>query len=167
MTSNDQAVAGDVVVDYLANHKQFLNEVVELTYGEWHALLKAADISKEQLAELIAQRAVTDQLPITLVAISGGVLVGTGSIKMAEPGTKEGLSPWLAGMFVKPAHRGMGIGASIVKALEAKALRLGVDALYLSVGMAEEFYKHLDWTVLERVDSYGVKEVALMTKRLS
>lgn len=166
MTSNDPVAPGDVVIDYLANHKQFLSEVVELTYGEWHALLKAAGVSKEQLADLIAQRAVTDQLPITLVAISGGVLVGTGSIKLAEPGTKEGLSPWLAGMYVKPSHRGMGIGASIVRTLEAKAQQLGVGALYLSVGAAEEFYKRLDWTVMERVDSYGVKEVALMTKKL-
>ena len=47
-----------------------------------------------------------------------------------------------------------------------QALQLGVEALYLSVGAAEEFYKRLDWTVLERRDSYGVKEVALMTKKL-
>lgn len=155
-----------VTIDYLANHREYLAEIVDLTYGEWTALLVSAGISKEDLAVIIAARAVTDQLPITLVALCDGVLVGTGSIKMAEPGTKEGLSPWLAGMYVKPSHRGAGIGAAIVRALEAKARQLGVDAMYLSVGGAEQFYKGLDWTVMERVDSYGVKEVALMTKHL-
>jgi hypothetical protein len=35
------------------------------------------------------------------------------------------------------------------------------------VGAAEAFYAQLGWTVLERVNSYGVKEVALMAKRLA
>ena len=84
MTSNDPAAPGEVVIDYLANHLQFLNEVVELTYGEWHALLKAAGVSKEHLADLIAQRAVTDRLPITLVAISGGTGGGRSSSKNGQ-----------------------------------------------------------------------------------
>jgi N-acetylglutamate synthase-like GNAT family acetyltransferase len=69
-------------------------------------------------------------------------------------------------MYVKDAYRGSGIGASIVRALEAKASELGVTTMYLSVGAAEEFYGRLGWTVLDRVNSYGVKDVALMTRTL-
>jgi GNAT superfamily N-acetyltransferase len=153
-------------IDYLANHRQFIPEIADLTYGEWGDLLRAANIGKEQLTELLAERATTDRLPITVVALSDGQLVGTGSIKMAEPGTKPGLSPWLAGMYVKEAYRGSGVGAQIVARLEAIAKELGVDAMYLSAGKAEALYRRLGWTVMERLDSYGVKEVALMTKTL-
>ena len=156
-----------MLIDYLAEHKELIPEIADLTYSQWTDLFQAAGIDKDKLKELLAERATTDRLPITLVAISDGVLIGTGSIKISEPGTKVGLSPWLAGMYVKESYRGTGVGALIVQALEAKAKALGVDALYLSVGTAERFYRRLGWTVLERVNSYGVKEVALMTKDLN
>ncbi len=155
-----------MVIDYLANHRQLIPEVTDLIYAQWADLFQAAGTSKDNLRDLMTERATMDQLPITLVALSDGVLVGTGSIKLAEPGTKPGLSPWLAGMYVKEAYRGTGIGALLVQALEATAKDLGVTTLYLSVGTAERFYTRLGWVVLERVNSYGVKDVALMTKDL-
>ena len=155
-----------MVIDYLANHKEFIPEVTDLIYGQWADLFQAAGTTRETLKELIVERATTDQLPITLVALSAGTLIGTGSIKLSEPGTKPGLSPWLAGMYVKEAYRGKGVGALILGAIEATAKELGVNSLYLSVGTAEGFYKHLGWVVLERVNSYGVKDVTLMTKDL-
>jgi hypothetical protein len=53
-----------------------------------------------------------------------------------------------------------------VRALEAKASELGVRTMYLSVGAAEDFYRRLGWNVVERVNSYGVREVAVMSKAL-
>jgi GNAT superfamily N-acetyltransferase len=155
-----------VVIDYLANHRELIPEITDLIYGQWADLFRAAGTSKENVGELLVERAVTDKLPIAMVALCDGVLAGTGSIKLAEPGTKAGLSPWLAGMYVKDAYRGSGIGAAIVRALEAKASDLGVAAMYLSVGAAEAFYLGLGWTVIDRVSSYGVKDVAVMTRRL-
>jgi GNAT superfamily N-acetyltransferase len=155
-----------VLIDYLANHKEFIPEIAALSYRQWTALFQAAGISQEQLEIMLAERAVTDRLPITFVAISDGVLVGTGSIKMAEPGTKAGLSPWLAGIYVKDSHRGSGVGAMIVRALEAKAAQLGVKEMYLSAGAAEGLYARLGWTLIERLESYGVKQVALMKREL-
>jgi N-acetylglutamate synthase-like GNAT family acetyltransferase len=151
-------------IDYLANHRAFIPDIAALSYAEWTALFQAAEISQCGLEAMLAERAVTDRLPITLVALRDGELIGTGSIKLTEPGTKPGLSPWLAGILVKEAYRGSGAGAAIVRALEDKAAQLGIPTLYLSVGTAQGFYERLGWTVLERVDSYGVKEVALMHK---
>jgi GNAT superfamily N-acetyltransferase len=155
-----------VVIDYLANHKELIPEVTDLIYGQWADLFQAAGTSRDALEELLAERATTERLPIALVALSDGTLMGTGSIKLSEPGTKPGLSPWLAGMYVKEACRGQGIGALIVRALEGTAKEFGVNSLYLSVGTAEGFYARLGWVTLERVNSYGVKDVALMTKDL-
>jgi GNAT superfamily N-acetyltransferase len=154
------------VIDYLANHRERIPEIAGLLYGQWADLFRAAGTSEAQLEQLLTERAVTDKLPIALVALSDGELAGTGSIKLFEPGTKAGLSPWLAGMYVREAYRGSGIGAAIVRALEARASELGVRTLYLSVGAAEDFYRRLGWRVIERVTSYGVKEVAVMAKDL-
>jgi len=156
-----------LAIDYLANHRDLIPEITELIYGQWADLFHASGTSKEKLRELLVERAVTDKLPIAVVALSDGVLAGTGSIKLSEPGTKPGLSPWLAGMYVKDAYRGSGIGAAIVRALEARASELGVENMYLSVGAAEAFYRRLGWRVIERVNSYGVKEVAVMAKDLA
>ena len=153
-------------IDYLANRRELIPEITDLLYGQWADLFQAGGTSKDQLRELLMERAVTDRLPITLVALNDSELVGTGSIKLAEPGTKAGLSPWLAGMYVKEAHRCSGVGAAIVRALEATATDLGVKTLYLSVGAAERFYSRLGWTVIEYVNSYGVKDVTLMAKDL-
>ena len=155
-----------LAIDYLANHKERIPEIAGLLYGQWADLFRAAGTSEEQLEQLLVERAVTDKLPIAVVALIDGALAGTGSIKLSEPGTKPGLSPWLAGMYVKEAYRGSGIGAAIVQALEARASELGVETIYLSVGAAEAFYLGLGWTVLERVNSYGVKDVTVMMKHL-
>ena len=154
------------MIDYLAHHQHLIPEIADLTYHQWQDLFQAAGISKDKLEEMLTERAVTDKLPIAMVALENGALVGTGCIKMAEPGTKPGLSPWLAGMYVKESHRGSGVGARIVHALEAKARELGVETIYLSAGRSESLYRRLGWTVLERVESYGVKQVAFMSKRL-
>lgn len=156
-----------MIVDYLANHKQFIPEIADLIFGEWSDLFLASGVDKDQLLAMLEERANTERLPIAFVAVRNGELLGTGSIKMEEPGTREGLSPWLAGMYIKEAYRGGGVGEQIVKALEAKAQALGVETMYLSVGRAVSFYIRLGWSIMEeRVTSSGVREFTLMSKRL-
>lgn len=153
-------------IDYLAHHTHLIAEVTELVYRQWADLFEAGGTSKDGLREIFVARAVTDRLPLTLVALDGSRLAGTGSIKLSEPGTKPGLSPWLAGIYVRDEFRRAGVGALIVGALESKAKDLDIETLYLSVGAAPGFYERLGWTALERVTSFGVKEVTLMSKRL-
>ncbi len=153
-------------IDYLANWPGLIPELAALLHQEWADLYQAAGIDEAQLQQVLTERTALDTLPITLLLVNDGALVGAGSIKLTEPGTKEGLSPWLAGILVKPQYRGLGFGRDIVLALEAKARQLGVEALYLSADTAVDFYLALGWQVLERVESLGVRDVALMSKRL-
>lgn len=153
-------------IDYLANWPGLIPELAALLHREWADLYLAAGIDQAQLQQVLTERTALDTLPITLVLVKDGELVGAGSIKLTEPGTKEGLSPWLAGIYVKPQYRGLGLGRDIVLALEAKAQQLGVETLYLSADSAVDFYLSLGWQVLERLESLGVRDVALMSKRL-
>ena len=154
-------------IDYLANHSALIPELSTLLYNEWADLYQAAGLTKQDLTTALTQRCVTNHLPLTLVAITAdGQLLGAGSIKLDEPGTKAGLSPWLGGIYIKEQQRGLGLGALIVTALEDKARELGVTALYLSADTAEGFYQKLGWHVLERLESFGVRDVVLMSKTL-
>lgn len=127
-------------IDYLAHWPALIPELAGLLYQEWADLYQAAGIDQAQLQQVLTERTAVDKLPITLLLVKDGELIGAGSIKLTEPGTKEGVSPWLAGIFVKPQHRGLGFGRDIVLALEAKARQLGVEALYLSADTAVDFY---------------------------
>jgi len=156
-----------VSIDYLANHSTVIPELSTLLYNEWADLYQAAGLTRQDLITALELRCATNQLPLTLVAIAAdGQLLGAGSIKLDEPGTKAGLSPWLGGIYIKEQQRGLGLGALIVTALEDKARELGVTALYLSADTAEGFYLRLGWHVLERLESHGVRDVVLMTKEL-
>lgn len=154
-------------IDYLANWPGLIPELAALLYQEWLDLYQAAGIDEAQLRQVFTERTAVDTLPITLVLVKEGELAGAGSIKLTEPGTKDGVSPWLGGIYVKPQFRGLGLGRDIVLALEAKARQLGVEALYLSADTAVDFYTALGWQVLERVESLGVRDVAVMTKRIA
>jgi N-acetylglutamate synthase-like GNAT family acetyltransferase len=51
--------------------------------------------------------------------------------------------------------------------LEDKARELGVTKLYLSADTAEHFYLKLGWQVEEHLESFGVRNVAFMSKDLT
>lgn len=154
-------------IDFVGNWPDLIPELAGLLYKEWADLYLAAGISEEQLRGVFIERTATDRLPITLVVVKDGELIGAGSLKLSEPGTKEGVSPWIGGLYVKSQYRGLGIGREIVLALESKAKELGVEALYLSADTAVDFYAKIGWSLLERVKSLGVRDVAVMTKRIA
>jgi len=165
--TNFAAKSGAIRIDYLANHSALILELSTLLYNEWADLYQAAGLTKQDLTTALELRCATNQIPITLVAVAAdGQLLGAGSIKLDEPGTKPGLSPWLGGIYIKEQQRGLGLGALIVTALEHKARELGVTALYLSADTAEGFYLRLGWFVMERLESHGVRNVVLMSKQL-
>lgn len=154
-------------IDYLAAHPELIPELTTLLFAEWQDLYLAAGLNEADLAAALQERAVRDRIPLTLVAIDDGQLVAAGSIKLSEDGTRVGLSPWLAGIYVKEDQRGKGLGIQIVSALEQIARELGVQRLYLSADNAEHFYLKLGWQVLDKVESLGVRDVALMSKDLT
>lgn len=154
-------------IEYLGNRPEFIPELAGLLFQEWADLYQAAGIDEQQLRDVLFARTAKDRLPLTLIVVRGHELLGAGSLKLAEPESKAGVSPWIGGLYVKAPYRGLGLGRDLVLALEAKAKELGVTALYLSADTAVHFYEKLGWHVLERVESFGVRDVAVMTKNLS
>jgi len=72
------------------------------------------------------------------------------------------LSPWLAGVFVAPEHRRLGIGAALVRRIMEEARRLHVPKLYLYTVESTVFYAGLGWSFLEKA-RYRQKDVSIMS----
>ena len=115
---------------------------------------------------MIRERAVTDRVPLSLIALAGEELVGTVSLKQHEDSTAPNLSPWIGGLVVDEGWRGKGLGAALLRAAESTAVMLEYAELYLSCEPeVEQFYARLGWELMLRTRSCG-SEVALMRKRL-
>jgi GNAT superfamily N-acetyltransferase len=154
-------------IEYLADHLELLPEIAALTFTEWKDLCTSIGRDLGQVKEILAQRAVKDRIPLTLIVLENNQFVATGSIKLSEPDTQKDVSPWLDMMYVESSRRGCGIGRLLLEALEKKAWEMGAKTLYLSTDEAEDFYAKNNWSVLEHQKAVDGKIVAFMAKELS
>src|ERR1700761_6970388 len=89
--------------------------------------------------------------PATLIAIEGDEICGTVSLHESEAEDRPDFKPYLGALFVKPEHRGKGLGVALVRAVELHAGRLGHAKLHLNAGDATSpFYEGLGWQIVER-----------------
>lgn len=107
----------------------------------------------------------TDKLPLAIVAIENGEVIGTGCLKPGDLEIRPELSPWLGGIFVVPQCRNRGVATAIIHRLLQEALRLQLSVLYLWTPSAESLYARLGWKTIERLDycedTVSIMELAL------
>ncbi|HVH62036.1 MAG TPA: GNAT family N-acetyltransferase [Candidatus Dormibacteraeota bacterium] len=86
-----------------------------------------------------------------LIARDGADAVGCGAIRLLDPATAEAKR-----MYVKPGHRGKGVGRAVLDRLEAEARRLGVNRIVLETGIYQDaaiaLYRRAGY---EQVDCWG------------
>lgn len=151
----------------LANHPEHVEGVAARIYQLWgHLIREDTGMSAAQFTEVVRGRAVTDSVPLTLIALEGNVLVGCVSLKKNEASTDADLTPWIGGLLVDEAMRGRGLGKALLAEAEAAAARLGYSWLYLSCEPhVQAFYEGSGWSLLRNAISCG-DEVAIMRKGL-
>jgi len=112
-----------------------------------------------------AQRANTDVLPLALVALHRGKIIGTGSLKLQDLDVRPQFTPWLGGLFVAPEYRGRGAGTALIQRLVEEALRLQILCRYLWTPSAAALYTKLGWASLETLGYCGY-EITVMRREL-
>jgi predicted N-acetyltransferase YhbS len=106
-----------------------------------------------------------DGFPSTVVAVAGDEAIGSVSLHESEAEDRPHYRPYLAALFVRPDNRGEGVGAALVRAVEANARRLGHAVVYLNAAdPVVGLYEALGWQVVER--GYGPKQLNIMQRRL-
>lgn len=154
-------------IAYLADYPQFSDEVARRNYGEWGRLCAAAGISLDELEKEMRGRCTRQSIPFALVAVCDGALVGSVSVKLDEPTSVPGLSPWLAGLLVSGDLRGRGIGSALLLRAEAVVGTLGIATIYLSCEQSvEPFYVSKGWQLQRNVVSFG-DLVSVMQKAIA
>jgi GNAT superfamily N-acetyltransferase len=81
----------------------------------------------------------------SFLLLADGVPVGTASLAHDDLKARPDLTPWLAGVLVRPEHRGRGHAAALVRHVEGFARAAGVATLWLYTWSAEGLYAGLGW----------------------
>lgn len=133
----------------------------------WEAFFRGAGLTLEDtLAAEERGIAGPAPLPTVLVLLADGEAVGMAALAEHDLDARPDLSPWLAGVYVHPDHRGRGHAARLVAAVEDLARGHGWTALWLYTGTAEGLYGRLGWLVAERF-ARGDRDLVLMRRDLS
>lgn len=148
-------------ISYLADHPQHLAQVVAWVFEEWGRHIPG--VTLEKIEARFSNHLHRNALPLTLLALMDGQAAGTASLQTTDMYTHPELTPWLAAVYVPPAHRRLGIGSELVQAAEAVSRRIGVRRLYLFTPDRERFYARLGWSVLERT-GFRHQPVVIMRK---
>ncbi len=148
----------DYRIESLVDYPQFIPTLAAWHHAQWSYL----DVGKS-----MAQRAATLRthqratVPMTVVALSSGALLGSASLIAHDMDTRLDLSPWLASVYVAPSYRGHGVGSALVREIVAHATAMGFPALYLFTPDRARFYEQLGWHVLEHVRYRGYEQVLM------
>jgi len=130
------------------------------SYMEWY---RTRSIDFTLVLRAYQERAHSEKVPLSLVAVDGSLPVGMATLKQDDLWSRKDLNPWLASLFVLPHYRRGGAGQALVKAVTARAKELGFLRLYLFLGQhdrdcLEGFYVSRGWAVVEdAVDNDGLE----------
>lgn len=134
-------------ISYLADHPEHIPDLARLLLDHWRPYNPDQTL-EERIAKLHAHLN-RDRLPIALAALSGPHLLGIAALRVHDLDDRPDLTPWLGGVYVKPAFRRQGVGSALTAAVESKAQDLGFREIYLFTLDREDWYASLGWSTLE------------------
>jgi predicted N-acetyltransferase YhbS len=135
------------VISYLKDRPDLAAQLFPGLLNHWRYVVP--DDTAEARAARFRAHESHDSLPIAWIAHDGDVALGTSALRLHDHPDRKDLSPWLGGMYVEPHVRRSGIGASLTRVVERKAVELGYSRLYLFTHGQEHFYSGLGWTHME------------------
>ena len=133
------------------------------TLGEWTWREWGFGSPEDNARDLAQSR--RGALPSSFVAVRDGKPAGIVSLIECNLPPRCELRPWLAGLFVHPAQRGLGVGTALTRFCEREAAQQGFAKLYLYTSRAEGFYLRLGWQTLESMTWDGAP-IAVMGRDL-
>ena len=114
-----------------------------------------AAFNRESEANLVTLIRARGESLISLVAVSGDVVVGhvlVSPVTLDAPGTFGGVAP----LSVLPPYQGKGVGSKLMTNLLVKARELGLDALFLLGDPA--YYRRFGFQTSHIANEYGATD---------
>ena len=151
-------------LEYLADHPELLPTVAQWYFEEWGYLSEEKTLEQDIQRLQIYQN--KDKVPLMLLAVEEGALLGAAQLKFREMSIYPEKEHWVGGVYVAEAHRGKGIARQILVALIAIAKSLKIETLYLQTEYLNGgLYGRMGWTSIEQVNYRGI-EVLVMEKSI-
>ncbi|NVN87737.1 MAG: GNAT family N-acetyltransferase [Rhodopseudomonas sp.] len=102
-------------------------------------------------------------IPFALVAHDEDKFLGTASAIAHDLAERPQFTPWVAAVWVDPAHRGLRVGAALVDRAAGDCFALGMTRVYLCARPARSgFYGRLGWTAIEH--GVGTDDLTVWSK---
>ena len=146
-------------IDYLAEHPAFIPALSQWFLREWQDYY--GDKTWEDVAGTFHERLNKSRVPLALVAFEEDRPLGVISLLEESISTRDHLTPWLGGLYVREDARRHGIGRQLIEAAVGEARKLGVEQLFIGIRKAEDYYLKLGWALVERMDYYG-EDITIM-----
>lgn len=149
-------------IAHLSSHKSLLRELAELHFAEWGHLRPGDSVAsrEERLASMVGE---PGSIPSSLVALDGDgdELCGSAMLLASDMGRSD-ISPWFAGLYVKPAYRSRGIARLLMQRVLEEARSAGATAIYLCAEVDKlSFYSSRGWSLHEQCDWHGVPIIVM------
>jgi len=148
-----EAESDQMTSDFLQNHPAFIPRLADLCGREWAHLYKGW--TNETARQEFETQRTDGQLPLSLVALEDGKLLGAVSVIYDDLPGFEHLNPWLASLFVLPEHRGKNIGVFLVREAEKLLAQNGIPAAWLFTESAQGFFAKAGWRQFEDATCNG------------
>lgn len=130
-------------IDDVADHLDLVVLIAQWHWDAWGHADPGGSLASWTAG--LRERTNRDRIPTTYVALDGEELLGSVTLVEYDMDSRHDLSPWLAGLYVAPAHRGQGVGRALVRHAVCGAAAMGTRHLYLHTGPARGFYERLGW----------------------
>ena len=144
-----------MIIDTLKNHAELIPLLANWHFQQWGSSTIEPQQTVEWRIDNLKGHFNHATLPITFVAFSGSVPVGSASLTIYDLPIRQNLSPWLSTVFVLSEHRNQGIGSALVKHVVEKARALQFPVIYLFTPDQVNLYSHLGWKIFEEVVFHG------------
>jgi N-acetylglutamate synthase-like GNAT family acetyltransferase len=151
-------------IESIADHLELLPIIGQWHWDEWgHA---DPNGSVDTWTAGLGERTLRDQIPTTYIALSSqSDLLGSVTLVDSDMDTHQELTPWLAGLYVQPDFRNLGIGSKLVNHAVNKVRSMGISQLFLYSSTAAGLYMKLGWQVINE-ESYEGEKVSVMVFNL-
>ncbi len=136
-------IKNNIQIDFLANHKQFVDIVAKFWCLEWGSDKSEQGIKKTK--DRILDRLNTDKIPLIFIAFSADKCIGTVAIVEDDLEKRPDLTPWIASVYIDKEYRGHGIAKLLVETAVKKAKGLGLKIIYLHTETAHGLYEKMGW----------------------
>lgn len=123
-----------VQIELLKSCPEVIPVLADWAYEDWSRF--DASLTKERLIQNYSRR-LSEEIPLTLVALKEGMPVGLVTLKAHEAlefADLENGNPWIGSLHIRSDERGQGIGELLAKSIALIAKRMGYQEIrfYLS-----------------------------------